>query len=50
MKYIIRFREPGQSWRTTSYTCPEPVTEEYLVSFFGLDECDEYEIEVEQNK
>ncbi len=50
MKYIIRFREPGQAWRTTSYTCPEPVTEEYLVSFFGLKECDEYEIEVEQNK
>lgn len=51
MKYIIKFKEKNREWQSTSYTCQKPVSEDYLVKFFGLDEDDmeEYEIEVEKN-
>lgn len=49
MKYIIKFKEQNREWQSTSYTCQEPVSEEYLVRFFGLyeDDVEEYLIEVE---
>lgn len=51
MKYIIKFKEQNREWQSTSYTSPEPVSEHYLVKFFGLDEDDveEYLIGVEKN-
>jgi len=42
--YIIKYKEPGRAWSQTSYTSPEPVTKEYLVEFFGLTECEDYQI------
>lgn len=51
MKYFIKFKEQNREWQSTSYTSPEPVSEDYLVKFFELDEDDveEYQIEVENN-
>ena len=43
--YIINYKEPGREWSSTSYTSPEPVSKEYLIEFFGLDECEDYLIE-----
>ena len=43
--YTIKYKEPGRAWSQTSYTSPEPVSKEYLVEFFGLDECEDYLIE-----
>ena len=43
--YIIKYKEFGREWSSTSYTSPEPVTKEYLVEFFGLTECEDYSIE-----
>lgn len=42
--YIIKYKEFGREWSSTSYTAPHPVTIEYLVEFFGLEECEDYEI------
>ena len=42
--YNIKYKEPGRDWSQTSYTSPEPVTKEYLVEFFGLTECEDYQI------
>jgi hypothetical protein len=42
--YIIRFKEFGKEWSSTSYSSPEPTSQEYLISFFGLDECEDYQI------
>ena len=49
MKYIIKYKEYGRDWSSTSYTCQREVTREYLVQFFGLDECEDYLIEEEDN-
>lgn len=46
MTYIIYYKENNKEWSQTSYTCPEPVTEEYLIQFFGLRECEDYKIEL----
>lgn len=43
--YIIRYKEYGRDWSSTSYTAAEPVTKEYLIQFFGLEECEDYIIE-----
>ena len=44
--YIIKFKEFGrENWGQTSYSSPEPVTREYLIQFFGLEECEDYLIE-----
>ena len=43
--YIIKNKEFGREWSSTSYSSPEPVTKEYLIQFFGLDECEDYLIE-----
>ena len=43
--YIIKFKEFGREWSSTSYSSPEPVSQEYLVEFFGLNEREDYLIE-----
>lgn len=43
--YIIKYKEYGKEWSSTSYSSPEPVTKEYLIDFFGLTECEDYLIE-----
>ena len=43
--YIIKYKEPGRKWSSTSYTSPEPVSQDYLIEFFGLTECEDYTIE-----
>lgn len=43
-KVRIRYQEDDMVWRETSYTSPHEVTDEFLVEFFGLDECNDYEI------
>ena len=45
MTYIIKYKEFGRDWSSTSYTSPEPVTEDYLIEFFGLHECEDFIIE-----
>jgi len=45
MTYIIKYKEFGREWSSTSYTSPEPVTEDYLIEFFGLHECEDFVIE-----
>ena len=45
MTYIIKYKEQGKEWCSTSYTDPEPVSKEYLIQFFGLDKCEDYLIE-----
>ncbi len=45
MTYIIKYKEFGREWSSTSYTSPEPVTEDYLIEFFGLHECEGFVIE-----
>ena len=42
--YIIKYKEYGREWSSISYSSPEPVTREYLIDFFGLEECEDYEI------
>ena len=49
MTYIIKYKEYGREWSHTSYTSPEPVTEDYLISFFGLHECEDFIIEQEND-
>ena len=43
--YIINYKEFGRDWSRTTYTTPETVTREYLISFFGLEECEDFNIE-----
>lgn len=50
MKYLIRFKEFGRKWSSTSYSAPYPVSEDYLVNFFALYECEEYEIVKEDDE
>ena len=49
MTYIIKYKEFGRDWSSTSYTSPEPVTEDYLIEFFALHECEDFTIEKENN-
>ena len=49
MTYIIKYKEFGRDWSSTTYTTPEPVTEDYLISFLGLHECEDFTIEQENN-
>ena len=42
--YIIRYKEYGRTWSSTSYSSNQPVTKEYLIQFFGLWECEDFEI------
>ena len=49
MTYIIKYKEPGREWSSTSYMTPETVTEEFLIEFFGLHDCEDYIIEQENN-
>lgn len=49
MKYLIHYKEYDRDWSSTSYTCKDPVSEEYLIDFFGLNECEDYRIEQENN-
>ena len=49
MTYIIKYKEFGRDWSSTSYTSPEPVTEDYLIEFCGLHECEDFVIEKEND-
>ena len=49
MTYIIKYKEFGRDWSSTSYTSPEPVTEDYLIEFFGLHKCEDFVIEKEND-
>ena len=49
MTYMIKYKEFGRDWSSTSYTSPEPVTEDYLIEFFGLHECEDFTIEQEND-
>ena len=49
MTYIIKYKEFGREWSHTSYTSPEPISEDYLISFFGLHECEDFIIEQEND-
>ena len=49
MTYIIKYKEFGRDWSSTAYTSPEPVTEDYLIEFFGLHECEDFVIENEND-
>lgn len=50
MTYIIHYKEFGADhWSSTSYTSSEPVSREYLIEFFGLEECEDFSIEEENN-
>ena len=49
MTYIIKYKEFNRDWSSTSYTTPEEVTEELLISFFGLHECEDFVIEQEND-
>ena len=49
MTYIIKYKEYGREWSSTSYTTPRTVTEDCLIEFFGLNECEEFIIEQEND-
>lgn len=51
MKYIIKYKERGDKWRTTSYTSNGETSYEYLVSFFGLreDDIEDFRIEIDND-
>lgn len=49
MTYIIHYKEHGREWNSTSYTCQEPVSKEYLIDFFGLKDCETFKIEIIQD-
>ena len=49
MTYIIKDKEFNRDWSSTSYSTPKEVTEEFLISFFGLDECEDFVIEQNNN-
>jgi len=46
-KYNIKYKECDREWSSTSYSTPEKVTTKSLITFFGLEECEDYDIEVE---
>lgn len=45
-KYKIEYKEQDGIWRETSYSAPDShyTSEQYLIDFFGLDECLDYKI------
>ena len=43
--YIIHYKEFGRPWSSTTHVSPDPKTEEYLIDFFGLNECEDFRIE-----
>lgn len=47
--YIIYYKDQFTNghWSSTTYTTPDPVSREFLIDFFGLNECIEYRIETE---
>ena len=47
MTYIIHYKEKGQDWSKTSYTCVGSVTKQYLIDFFGLENEDVEEFKIE---
>lgn len=49
MTYRINYKEYGRDWNSTSYTCQQEVSKEYLIAFFGLNECEDYSIEIESD-
>ena len=49
MTYIIKYKEFGRDWSSTTYTSAEAVTEDYLIEFFGLHECEDFVIENEND-
>lgn len=49
MTYIIKYKEFGRDWNSTTYTSPEVVSEDYLIDFFGLHECEDFTIEQEND-
>lgn len=48
--YIIKYKENEREWSSTSYSSPDPVSEDYLIQFFGLAECEDYTIEEIRNQ
>lgn len=47
--YIIHFKEwDKKDWGQTTYSSPQTVSQEYLIQFFGLWECEDFEI-IENN-
>ena len=44
-KYIIKYKEFGRNWSSTEYLSPEPKTKKFLIGFFGLYECEDFDIE-----
>lgn len=44
MTYIIQFKEEGE-WKKTSYTTKDTVSHKFLIDFFGLNECEDFIIE-----
>ena len=49
MTYIIKYKEFGRDWSSTTYTAPEVVSEDYLIAFFSLHECEDFTIEQEND-
>lgn len=49
MTYIIKYKEYDREWSSTTYTSPEPVSMSYLINFFGLEECEAYDIELDNS-
>lgn len=49
MTYIIRYKEFNKDWSSTTYTTPDEVSEAFLISFFGLHECEDFVIEQEND-
>ena len=45
MTYMIKYKEFNKDWSSTTYTTPEEVSEDYLIEFFGLHECEAFVIE-----
>jgi len=42
--YIIKYKEFGRNWSFTTYTSPEPKSRQFLIEFFGLHECEDFDI------
>lgn len=49
MTYTIKYKEFNKAWSSTTYYTPEEVSEDYLISFFGLHECEDFIIEQEND-
>lgn len=49
MTYIVQFKEEGE-WKKTTYTCKDPVSHQFLIDFFGLNECEDYIIEEDDDE